>query len=249
MRTFPLVLPTSVLLCSLLSFGCAAGSRSQAGAKSAQSLDTLVAVAPGGTRQEQLAALAASELRKPGDYVVHRFSGSFRKAPLRLTQTVIAVDGGRTTVDMALGIERSKSKGPTTVDESMRIRVVFDRTPGATREVAQVTRLLGDREEPGTIEDYEKLMAETVVVPDRNDDIIGTEVVSTNVGERSVDCTKTSYRIAIGKKTGVMSTLSSNGFAWGDVGGEIKTDDGKLLYKAEVIDSGDQASAKASASR
>jgi hypothetical protein len=46
-----------------------------------------------------------------------------------------------------------------------------------------------------------------------------------------------------------MRTLESASFAWGDVGGEITTDKGKVLYRAEVIEAGhdDAAAAKAAA--
>jgi hypothetical protein len=52
----------------------------------------------------------------------------------------------------------------------------------------------------------------------------------------------------VGKKQATMSTLESSTFVWGDVGGEIKTDKGKVLYKAEVVEAGhDDAAAKAAA--
>lgn len=191
-------------------------------------------------------AIGQTDLRKPGDFVVHRFSGSFRKAPLRLTERVVAVEGTVMTVDVVLSAESGKGKP---ADDLARLRVVFDRTPGALREVAQVTRVVGDREEPGTLEDYEKLMAETIVVPDRNDDVIGSEIATADVGGKAMDCKKTSYRVAIGKKSGVMSSCTADGFAWGDVGGEIKTDDGKVLYRAEIVDTGSAATATARASR
>ena len=228
--------------------GCAHGSRP------AETPETLAATVPGPMRlsakatkrgEAKLAIAPLTELRHNGDYVVHRFSGSFRKTPLRLTQKVVAIEGALVTVDVSL----TKDIGAATKPESgARMRIVFDKTPGATREVAKVTRLVGDREEPGTLEDYEMLMAETIVVPDSNDDLLGVEVVSANVGDHAVDCKKTSYRVAIGKKTATLSTLTSDGFAWGDVGGEIRTDDGKILYRAEVLEAGSRESRTATAS-
>jgi hypothetical protein len=35
-----------------------------------------------------------------------------------------------------------------------------------------------------------------------------------------------------------MEVLASDGFAWGDVGGEIRSADGTLLYKAELVSEG-----------
>jgi hypothetical protein len=243
------------LLVLALTAGCARASRP------AGTADTFAATVHGPIRatahrtvtpsDRGLAAAPPIELRRAGDYVVHRISGSFRRTPLRLTQKVISVDRGLVTVEVILASDSAprSAKNDSDAEGGARLRVVFDRTPGAQREVAKVTRLIGDREEPGTLEDYELLMAETVMVPDRNEDLIGTEVVSAKVGDRAVDCKKTSYRVAIGKKTGVLSTLTSEGFAWGDVGGEIRADDGKILYRAEVVESGSRATATASAER
>lgn len=242
--------PLSLLALVVLSAGCARASHVPA-----QTPETLAATVRGPIRtpveraeiaeRNTLKLAPVADARKPGDFVVHRFSGAFRKTPLRLTEKVVAVEGSLVTVELTLAAETKKIDP----NDGTRLRVLFDRTPGATREVAKVTRLVGDREEPGTLEDYEKLMAETIVVPDRNDDTIGSEVVTAQVGEHAIDCKKTSYKVAIGKKTGVLSTLTADGFAWGDVGGEIKTDDGKLLYRAEVVEAGNGGAGKATASR
>lgn len=229
---------TIVLLpLALLTFGCAHSREGDvARSRSRGLVQTMAATVPGPAVPHApaiLPAAPAAELRKPGDFVVFRFSGSFRKEPLLLTQRVVAVEGTLATIDMTLASENEKTAG---VRE--HLRVVFDRTPGATREVSKVTRVDGDREDAGTLEDYEKLMAKTIVVPDRNDDVIGSEVVSTNVGGAAMDVKKTSYRVAFGNKSAVMSTMTNDGFAWGDVGGEIKADNGKVIYRAEVVQIG-----------
>jgi len=35
-----------------------------------------------------------------------------------------------------------------------------------------------------------------------------------------------------------MNTLESEGFSWGDLGGEIVTSNGEVLYKAELVELG-----------
>ena len=56
-------------------------------------------------------------------------------------------------------------------------------------------------------------------------------------------------RFCFGKREATLSTIESPAFAWGDVGGEIVTAKGKVLYRAEVIDAGhDDAAARAAAS-
>jgi hypothetical protein len=220
-------------------FVCAMGcARSTPPAQIPETLSAKVVASRSTTAASRERALAlrseyaVTELRKPGDYAVYRFSGAFRKTPLLLTQKVVRVEGMLVTIDVKLSPDAPAKSEPA------NLRVVFDRTPGAVREVAKVIRIEGEREELATLEDYEKLMAETVLVPDRNDEMIGTEVVSTRVGDKTIDCKKTSYKVAFGKKTAVMSTLTSEGFAWGDVGGEITGKDGKLIYRAEVVELG-----------
>lgn len=245
MRT--LVALTAVL--GLAAFGCA--SRDGTPVATSGATATLAASvkgqSPAPRSQNAAVVLAATELRKPGDYVVFRFSGSFRKEPLLLTQKVVKIDGTLVTIDVTLAPEKATAKDASA--KTSRVRVLFDRTPGALREVAKVTRIDGDREEPGTLEDYEKIMAETVVVPDRNEETLSSEIVTTNVGDKAIDCKKTSYRVAFGKKTAVMSTLTSDAFVWGDVGGEIKSDAGKVIYRAEVVQLGSGEPASATARR
>jgi len=50
--------------------------------------------------------------------------------------------------------------------------------------------------------------------------------------------TKTTYRVKIGKAAATMETLSSETFAWGDVGGQIQTDAGATFYRAKLVDMG-----------
>jgi len=57
-------------------------------------------------------------------------------------------------------------------------------------------------------------------------------------GGQSIACKKTTYLVTVGKNTAVMSITQADGFSWGDVGGEIKTKDGALLYRAELIEVG-----------
>jgi hypothetical protein len=180
-----------------------------------------------------LPAPSVAIAQKPGDFIVYRFSGSFRKKALTLTERVVDVKGALATVDL-------------TLDDGMKkrtLRVHFDHTPGARHEVVSVARLEGGVEKPATVEAYDAMMTETVLAADENESTLGTESVTLAVGSKNLECTKTSYRVLVGKKRATMSAVVSDGFAWGDVGGEIKSDDGKVLYKAEVLDAGNDARA------
>ena len=171
--------------------------------------------------------------QKPGDFIVYRFSGSFRKKALTLTERVVDVKGALATVDLTLDDGAKKRT----------LRVRFDHAPGAKHEVVSVARLEGGVEKPATVDAYDAMMADTVLAADENESTLGTESVTLAVGGKNLECTKTSYRVLVGKKKATMSAVTSDGFAWGDVGGEIKSDDGKVMYKAEVIDAGNDARA------
>jgi hypothetical protein len=183
------------------------------------------------------AAAPVASARMPGDFVVYRFTGSFRKAPLTLTEKVVARSGGILTIDFAA------QEG----DARDELRVKFDETSPSHNEVVSVARLVSGVEKPAAIEAYEALMGRTTLTADQNEAVVGTEDVTVDVGGASVSAKRTTYRVRVGKKQATLKTLESSTFAWGDVGGEI-TANGKVLYRAEVIEAGhDDGAAKAAA--
>lgn len=225
---------------ALLATGCALSTSTPPSVASGHATTSAaVAGAPSTGRAAHRAApttALASEIadrREVGDYVVHRFSGTFRKHALVLAERVVKKAGPIIIIDYMLTEERG-----TKLEPGMHLRVTFDKTPGARREIAKVERVLGERAEPGTLEDYEKLMAETMVVPDRNDGQLASEIGKARVGEATVDCKKTSYRVALGGKRATLSTCESDTFAWGDLAGEIKSDGGRVIYRAEIVETG-----------
>jgi hypothetical protein len=174
---------------------------------------------------------------RAGDYVVYRFSGSFRKstagtspAPLTLTQRVLGREGNVLTLEIVL--EEGTKK------QTLHIRK--DSTPGAVREVFDVVRVEAGHERPDTVDAYEAMMAKTVLAADENEAELGTESTNVLLGGRALTCTKTSYRVRVGKHQATMSTVQSDTFPWGDVAGDITTLDGQVLYRVEVIEAGTQ---------
>ena len=102
-------------------------------------------------------------------------------------------------------------------------------------------------EKAETVAAYEALMARTALAADSNDALLGTEDVTVDVGGAAIPVKKTTYRVHVGKRRATLRTVESTTFAWGDVGGDI-TANGKVLYRAEVVESGhDDAAAKAAA--
>jgi hypothetical protein len=175
--------------------------------------------------------------RKPGDFVVYRFSGSFRKTPLTLTQRVIERSGSILTLDVTTEAGNVKRE----------LRVKINDAADAKNEVLSVARLEGGVEKPASLDAYDALMAEATLAADQNEAFLGTEDVLVDIGGAPLPCHKASYRVRVGKKQATLNTLSSDGFAWGDIGGEITAAGGKLLYRAEVVDAGHTAPANGNA--
>lgn len=169
--------------------------------------------------------------RKPGDFVVFRYTGSFRKTPLTLTERVIAREGSVLVIDFTL-TEGKK-------DETLRVRMDF--TPGGRGEIYDIARVEKGIEKPATKDAYEAMMAKTIMFADANEEDLGTDDVKIKVGEQTLACKQTHYRVLVGKTSAVMSITqaeNASGFAWGDVGGQITGKDGALLYRAELVDMG-----------
>ena len=170
-----------------------------------------------------------SDGRAPGDFVTFAFSGSYRKAQLRLTERVVARDAGSITIDFSF-----KDADKT---ETLRVKTA---TTGAHRgDVLSVERVAANgATKPATREAFEARIAETVAVADSNDALLDETTTKITVGARDLAGTLATYRVKVGDKTATLRTFTADGFQWGDAGGEIKTADGKVFYKAELVDIG-----------
>src|SRR6185369_17140324 len=107
---------------------------------------------------------AATTARKVGDFVVYRFSGTFRRTPLTLTERVVARQGSILTIDI-------------TADDGKKhdeLRVRIDESFGAHAEVKSVAKLDGGVEKPASMDVYEALMARTALAADENEAALGT---------------------------------------------------------------------------
>lgn len=222
---------------SLLAAGCGAGL--DMNARAGRSQDASVKAAAEGRREVAARAEGSTDegrpsardvvaARAPGDYVTYRFSGSFRKTPLLLTQRVVAREGDVLVVDMTLQDDRET--------ESLRVRM--SDAPSRRGEILSAAWLDDGVERPATLAAYEAMMEKTTLAADENEAVLGSAAVSVDVGGATLACQETSFRVRIGKTRATMRTLQSDDFAWGDVGGEITTEDGRVLYRAELIDRG-----------
>lgn len=166
---------------------------------------------------------ASAPTRHVGDFFVHRFSGSFARAPLTLTEEVVAVKDDAWVVDFSL-----------TQDEAVqRLRVRFDVRSGAPVSAA---RLEGASETAASLSDYDAMMARTIYSADVNDGLVSSNAQTCLVGTDELDCETKTYRVWLGDRPAELAVVHASTFPDRDVSGEITTEDGKLVYRAELVE-------------
>jgi hypothetical protein len=170
-------------------------------------------------------------LRNAGDYVVYRFSGSFRSAPLTLTERVVSADPIEIVLDYVL------EEG----DAREELRVRFKNDPSGQGEMLGVAHLRAGVETPAGPEAYDALMAKTILAADENEEMLGAQPLKMDIAGKSIACEETRYRVRVGSKEAILKTVASEKFPWRDVAGEIMTTDGDTLYRAEIVDMGHTA--------
>jgi hypothetical protein len=168
-------------------------------------------------------ASVSAPTRHVGDLFVHRFSGSFAREPLTLTEEVAAQEDAAWVVDFSL----------TQSEKVERLRVRFDLASG---EAVSAAHFDGAHETPAPLSDYEALLARTVYTADVNDGLISENDQTCLVGADELDCETKTYKVWIGEAPATLSVVHSNTFADRDVSGEITTQDGKLVYRAELVE-------------
>jgi hypothetical protein len=178
---------------------------------------------PVASRPSQVQASVSAPVRHVGDLFVHRFSGSFAGEPLTLTEEVAAREDAAWVVDFSL----------TQSEKVDRLRVRFDVQSGQAVSAAHFD---GGRETPAKLGDYEALLARTVYAADVNDGLVSANDQTCLVGADELDCETKTYKVWVGDAAATLSVVHSNTFADRDVSGEITTNDGKVVYRAELIE-------------
>lgn len=184
------------------------------------------ASAPAAQPAEPPGAVASAEPsavdpRHIGDVTVHRVSGTFRKNPLLLTERTVGKDGDRWLVELTLEDGANVS----------RLRVHMDREG----QVSDVALLDGDREIPATLDDYQALMEKTMLVADENEGLLGSERATCLLGSRELECETKSYRVRVGDEAATLRVSAATELGGRDIDGEITTNDGRVLYRSELV--------------
>ncbi|HWZ89020.1 MAG TPA: hypothetical protein VNW92_09220 [Polyangiaceae bacterium] len=175
--------------------------------------------------------VAPADPRKVGDYYVHRFSGSYEKSPLTLTEEIVAQEEGLWVIDYTFEQPSSTTK----------LRVRLD---PKTDSVVRVSKLDGTNESKVPLATYERLMERTSFTADANDGMVAAEHGTCVVGPSELDCETKSYKVWVGDKAATLSVSHSDSVPDRDVSGDITSSDGTLIYRSELVEMGTAGSAR-----
>ena len=167
----------------------------------------------------------AIDPRSTGDWVTTEMTVSGK--PMTIQQRVLSRDGAQRVVEVAI------KDGHKT--QTFRLRT---ETTRAGEQILDVTRVEGGTEHAATLAAYDAAMQKTVPSVERNDGMLDTEPVAIDVGGRKLSAMRTTYKVIVAGKPATMSVIHSDGFAWGDLGGDIVAEGGKTLYTTRVVDTG-----------
>ncbi|UQA61699.1 hypothetical protein [Polyangium aurulentum] len=216
-------------LVSMLAVGCGKAAVQTHAAVAPENAAPAVVEPWASVDADKAPAKDADKPREVGDYVVYRFSGSFQKAPITLTERVVARDKDALVLDVVLDDGQKKHE----------LRVRTSEAQATQGEILSVERIEKGNLVPMPAADYEALMAKTMLIADSNEAELGSEEVTVALGDAKIPAKQTSFRVKVGGRDATMRTVVSEKFPWGDVAGEIAAD-GDILYRAEIVTVGHQ---------
>ena len=182
-----------------------------------------------------LAPVVTTESRQPGDWVTFAFSGSYRKAELTLVQRVLAKEEGAITIEYAF-------------TEGKKVETFRVTTRETTGEFLRALSVAKDgTTEPTDQEAFETKLATTVAMADENDALVDETEIAVKVGNVDVPATKSTFAVKIDGKKATLETITSRAFAWGDLGGKLVANDGKVIFQVVLVDAGSSAGARTAA--
>jgi len=217
--------PLAVIVLGLITPACGLFASAQTSAQVGTNLPS--AATPSSASDER----APVDSRKVGDFQVHRFSGSYQKSPLTLTEEVIARENGLWVIDYTF----EEQSGTT------KLRVRFD---PRTDSVAGVSKFDGSKQVEVPTAMYEKLIERTSFAADSNDGMVSSTHGTCLVGPNELDCETKSYQVAVGDKAAILNVSRSSSVPSGDVAGDIIGSDGSVIYRSELIEMGNASSPK-----
>ena len=198
---------------------------------------SLPAKAPQPVAAKAAPPAAPTPERHVGDFFVHRFSGSFRKIPLTLTEEVVGYDD-----DLNLIIDYTLEEG----EAKTKLRVRMDLI---TEEIVRVAKLERDKEIPMGLAAYEALIAETSFAPDTNEGQVAEAADTCVIGAQEHSCQTREFKVKVGERDAKLIVTRAEDVPDRDVSGEIRDAAGNVIYRAEIVDMGRAAPSTDVASR
>ena len=209
---------------ALAALACSAGGSASIEPK------TSATVAAAASPLPAMAEGPAPTERHAGDFFVHLISGNFRKQPALFTERVVAREGDAWIIEYKLEDN----------DGARTLRAWTDPNGEVTR-----VSLMGDLGEmPGTLADYDALMASASLTPDENEGLTASTKGTCTVGPSELDCETKSYRVRLGETAANLGITGSKAVPGLDLAGEITSADGTVIYRSVLIERGNEANAK-----
>jgi hypothetical protein len=168
-------------------------------------------------------AVALTSARVAGDYLVREITTG--QKTLVMTERVLSKDGATAVLEVSF---KDGAKADT-----YRVRV---EETAAGEQTTDVTKLIAGAEHAFGVAAYEALLQKTVPAVQSNDGMLDEEPIVVEVAGKQVAATRTEYKVMIGGKPATMSVIENRSL--GDMGGEIATADGKVLYRARIVEMG-----------
>ncbi|MEP7049124.1 MAG: hypothetical protein ABJB12_02175 [Pseudomonadota bacterium] len=185
----------------------------------------------GPVAKPQVADKAPGELRKVGDFSVHRFSGSYQKSPLTMTEEVAAKEDGLWVIDYTFEEQAGTTK----------LRVRFD---PRTDSVVRAALLQGSQETAVQTAFFDKMIDRTSFAADANDGEIARSHGTCLVGPNELECETKTYNVRVGEQVAKLNVSRSVRVPNGDVAGDITAADGTVIYRSELLEMGNGATPK-----
>jgi hypothetical protein len=228
-KNHPLPSVLSVITCATTALAGCAGP-SQVASRAAQPAAPEVSHEPAVQAADVAPAAAPRTTRRVGDFMVHMIGGSFRKHPALLTERVTARENDAWIIEYRVEDTTGVSGLRVAIDDNGQVK--------------RVTRLIDESEAPGTLADYEALLAMTSVTPDSNEGLTASTQGTCTVGPSELDCETKSYRILLGDKEASMGITASAAIPALDLAGEITAADGTVIYRSELLERGNESESK-----
>lgn len=161
--------------------------------------------------------------RRVGDLFVQRFSGSFAKEPITLSEETVARESDWFIVEYRFeqGTERR------------RLRVMRHKLSDGVMRVFAV-------EKNGEMEigrgALDQLLERTAFSADANHGEDGSHAETCLLGTRSVRCTTTRWKVSVGGEDALLSRTATDDVPGRDLTGEIRAHDGTVLFRADLVE-------------